>query len=122
MATGKLAAAYDHRDTAGLPESLDRVPSHSDAAYTLTVAGDRVYARFGVQAVKPFEGKVKPADKESMIVCLGLKREAGGLAFKFRWQLRARTLDTDPDSIFEAPRWSTRAGSTWPAPGSTAGK
>ncbi len=48
LATGKPAAKYDYGEKAALPESLDlRVPSQTDARYTLTVAGNLIYAQFG---------------------------------------------------------------------------
>jgi outer membrane protein assembly factor BamB/tetratricopeptide (TPR) repeat protein len=103
LATGSLAAEYDHRKNAGLPGSLDlRVPSRSDATYTLTVAADRVYARFGVQAMKPPDANAKPKELESAIACLGMQRgEDGQLKLGLRWQIRARVLDTDPAAIYE---------------------
>jgi outer membrane protein assembly factor BamB/tetratricopeptide (TPR) repeat protein len=103
LGTGKLAAEYDHRKKAGLPESLDlRIPSRTDAAYTLTIAGDCIYARFGVQPMKPPEATAKPRESESVIACLALRRTpAGPMKFELRWQVRARMLDTDPPAAFE---------------------
>jgi outer membrane protein assembly factor BamB len=103
LASGKLAAEYDHRKNAGLPDSIDlRVPSRTDAAYTLTVVGDRIFARFGVQPMKTLEASAKPKELESVISCLALRRRPdGSLRFELLWQIRARMLDTDPPAIFE---------------------
>src|SRR5262249_23045807 len=44
LQTGKPVAQYDHRDQNKMPDSLDlRVPSRTDARYTLTVSGNRIY-------------------------------------------------------------------------------
>src|SRR5439155_19019278 len=92
--TGKLVSEYRYGDKNKLPETLDlRVPSRTDARYTLTVDGNRVYARLGAQAMKPAEAN-KPQEIDTSIVCLALDRSpTGDLALRYRWQIRARLLD-----------------------------
>ena len=100
---GRLADLYDHRIHAGLPTSLDlRIPSRTDVVYTLTADGDRIYARFGSQAMVPPESVDRPGESESVIACLELRR-LGDKKVRLvpRWQLRARLLDTDPPALFE---------------------
>src|SRR5262249_49450680 len=76
--TGKLISEYRHGDKNKLPDTLDlRVPSRTDARYTLTVEGNRVYARLGAQPIKPAEA-TKPHDLDTAIVCLALDRERSG--------------------------------------------
>jgi outer membrane protein assembly factor BamB len=106
LATGKQAAQYDQRRDAdnrnAVPESIDlRVPSRTDARYTLTVAGNRVYARFGATRMKEPEDNTKPAESDNWLVCLGLERDGDSLKLQYRWQIRARLLDTDPVALFE---------------------
>jgi len=107
LLTGKLAGQYDHRhdkdNKNAVPEALDlRLPSHNDARYTLTVAGNRVYARLGATAMKPPDDNNKPGESDNWLVCLGLERDAGGeMKLQYRWQIRARMLDTDPVALFE---------------------
>lgn len=102
LVTGKLAAEFDYRKIAKVPESADlRVPSRTDARYTLTVVGDRIYARFGAQPVKPAQDSTKPEEIDSAIVCLSLQRSDKGVEFHFRWQIRARNLDGEPPAMFE---------------------
>ncbi len=102
LTTGTLAAEFDYRKIASVPESLDlRLPSRTDARYTLTVVGDRVYARFGVQPVKPPSNSTKHQEIDSAIVCLSLERTGEALKLQFRWQIRARLLDSDPPAMFE---------------------
>lgn len=101
LLSGDLAAQYDHRQNAGMPEAIDlRIPSRTDASYTLSVAGDRIYARLGAGPMKQPDGAAKPRDGESMIVCLALRRE-NPVKLELLWQIRARPLDSDPASLFE---------------------
>ncbi|MCX7700102.1 MAG: PQQ-binding-like beta-propeller repeat protein, partial [Gemmataceae bacterium] len=100
---GRLVGSYDHRLTAGLPLSLDlRVPTRSDLAYTLTVSGDRIYARFGAQTMAPPDAGAAGVESESVIACLEWRRTGDDRVRMIpRWQLRARTLDSDPPALFE---------------------
>jgi outer membrane protein assembly factor BamB/tetratricopeptide (TPR) repeat protein len=106
LATGKQAAQYDQRRDAdnrnAVPESIDlRLPSHTDARYTLTVAGNRLYVRLGATRMKEPEDNTKPAESDNWIVCLGLERDGDNLKLQYRWQIRARLLDADPVALFE---------------------
>jgi outer membrane protein assembly factor BamB len=103
LLTGKRVAQYDHRDQNQLPDSLDlRVPSRTDARYTLTVAGDRIYARFGAQPMRSGNDGAKPHETDTAIVCLALDREGSGSArLRYRWQIRSRLVDTEPPALFE---------------------
>jgi outer membrane protein assembly factor BamB/tetratricopeptide (TPR) repeat protein len=100
--TGKLVSEYRHGDKNKLPETIDlRVPSRTDARYTLTVDGNRVYARLGAQPMKAAENN-KPHEIDTAIVCLGLDRGAtGDVTLRYRWQIRGRMLDTEPSALFE---------------------
>jgi outer membrane protein assembly factor BamB len=106
LTTGKQAAQYDQRRDAdnrnAVPETIDlRVPSQTDARYTLTVAGNRLYVRLGATRMKEPEDNTKPAESDNWLVCLGLERDGDSLKLQFRWQIRARLLDTDPVALFE---------------------
>ncbi len=102
LVTGRAVARYDHREKNRVPESLElRLPSRTDARYTLTVAGDRLYARIGAVPLRPRDPQ-KPQDSDNGIICLGLSRdEDGRLSMTYRWQLRSNLLDTEPPAFFE---------------------
>ncbi|HLW68218.1 MAG TPA: PQQ-binding-like beta-propeller repeat protein, partial [Gemmataceae bacterium] len=106
LATGKQAGQYDHRrdgdNRNAVPESIDlRVPSQTDARYTLTVAGNRLYVRLGATRMKEPEDNTKSGESDNWLVCLGLERDGDSLKLQYRWQIRARLLDTDPVALFE---------------------
>ncbi len=96
-------SSYDHAEKNQLPEALDlRVPSRSDARYSVTIVDDKLYARLGAQPMRPAVEVNKPQEMDSAIVCLALDRNAdGAIKLRFRWQFRARLLDSEPPALFE---------------------
>ena len=79
------------RDNGGITPNL-QLPASPDLHYTVTVAGDCVYARLGEQAIRavdeaaPAPGKRPAPRPESLLVCLGLQPGPGGE--RLRWQVR----------------------------------
>ena len=103
LRTGEIASTYNHGEKNQLPDSLDlRVPSRSDARYSLTISGDLIYARLGAQPMRPNTEPNKPQEMDSAIVCLAMNRDAeGAIKLRFRWQIRARLLDSESPALFE---------------------
>ncbi|MFL5340974.1 MAG: PQQ-binding-like beta-propeller repeat protein [Gemmataceae bacterium] len=103
LLSGEVESTYDHGTKNQLPDSLDlRVPSRTDARYTLTVVDNRVYARLGAQPMKPATDAGKPQEMDSAVVCLALERDdKGNTKLRFRWQIRARMLDSEAPALFE---------------------
>jgi outer membrane protein assembly factor BamB len=103
LRTGEIASTYNHGEKNQLPDSLDlRVPSRSDARYSLTISGDLIYARLGAQPMRPNTEPNKPQEMDSALVCLAMNRDnEGALKLRFRWQIRARLLDSESPALFE---------------------
>ena len=98
LRTGAVEPWHDaHLKTDANPDL--KFPYPPDLRCTLTVAGDRVYARLGTQTVRDApvadkeEEKDKAANKNaaSLLVCLSLKPARNG--DRFRWSIDATTLE-----------------------------
>lgn len=70
LATGQGSDWYDAAEEFGGLKVNLKLPAPADLRYTLTVAGGRVYARLGAQAIRP---DAKAGQGESLIVCLSLR-------------------------------------------------
>ncbi len=95
LRSGASADWYDvARDNGGVNPNL-RLPAPPDLRYTLTAAEGNVYARLGVQGLRPPAADPgplkKPDDLESFLACLSLRPDAADS--HFRWRLRAWSRD-----------------------------
>ena len=94
LRTGAVEKWYDAAQVNGVHPDL-KLPAPPDLRYSLTVAGDRVFVRLGVQSVRdapttdrPQDGeKPAPPDDASLLVCLSLKPAADGK--RELWSIRA---------------------------------
>ncbi len=107
VADARYVTAYDLHtgaaetwyDAARLNKGIDpdlKLPAPPDLRYTLTVAGDRVYARLGAQAVRDAATTDKGGD--SLLVCLSLKPLPNGE--RELWTMSA-TADDKTYAVFE---------------------
>jgi outer membrane protein assembly factor BamB/tetratricopeptide (TPR) repeat protein len=101
VADARYLTAYDLRT--GAPEvwyefdsfrGEPKVPAEPDLRYTLTVADGRVYARMGLQGVRPGQEGAEP-NRESVLVCLALKATGN---HRHLWH---DTLRRGEDGVFE---------------------
>jgi outer membrane protein assembly factor BamB/tetratricopeptide (TPR) repeat protein len=93
LVTGKSVVWHDGRARHPGLEHLElRLPARPDLRYSLTVAGDEVYARLGTQALEPPEEAGRPDERprkdreESYLVCLRLQPDKG--VKRLRWEVR----------------------------------
>ncbi|HVS35052.1 MAG TPA: PQQ-binding-like beta-propeller repeat protein [Gemmataceae bacterium] len=104
LRTGAVEHWYDAAQlNTGLAPNRN-LPAPPDLRYSLTAAGDRIFARLGTQSVRDAASVDKDAkDRESLLVCLCLKPQADG-THKL-WTLLASSLaNADADKappIFE---------------------
>src|SRR5207248_2063612 len=102
LATGKLSGQFDIAGSdprlAGLRDL--RLPSPSDARYTVTVDGDRIFARLGQTKMRADRGEAA-----SYVVCLQWHPggETPAERLRPRWLLPAFKADADagPVALFE---------------------
>lgn len=96
LASGQQSSQFDVRSAGVSIPSLDaRLPSHTDVRYALTVAGDRVYARFGQVRMRPDR-----ADADSAIVALRF-RPGNAEQWQLLWTLPAIPPERNALPIFE---------------------
>jgi outer membrane protein assembly factor BamB len=94
--TGRLAAQFDLKSIAGsLPRMDTRLPSASDVRYSLSVAGDMVYARLGQPRIRS-----ERADADSYLVALQFRLNSDE-KLKLRWRVPALKPDQAGHAIFE---------------------
>lgn len=108
--TGKRLGRCDLRDdlkAGGFVPEVASLPG--EVRYTVTVAGDRIYARLGARAVidpralagpRADAAETSEAKADSFLVCLGLHPDGRG-KLPVHWQAKARLLETDPATFFE---------------------
>jgi outer membrane protein assembly factor BamB len=80
-----------------------KLPARTNLRYSLTVAGDRLFARLGAQAISPtrrnHRNRAEEGDpRNSWLVCLSLDARARQ---RLRWSVKARKTDRDPPLFFE---------------------
>jgi outer membrane protein assembly factor BamB len=105
LRTGEVTATFDAReDLPGEWGDVDLgVAAEPDARYTLTVEGDRVYARLGTQAVRETgaSGRRRSAKQGTLLVCLELPTTARGkLVPHWKEPLRPAAKETET-AVFE---------------------
>ena len=104
LRNGQSEEWYDvARDNGGVKPNL-KLPAPPDLRYTLTVAGEHIYARLGAQDIG-VETPVQPRhfgppllrrDTETFLACLGLRPDDKG--GHFRWHIRGIAHD---NALFE---------------------
>jgi outer membrane protein assembly factor BamB len=104
LLTGKVSGRFDLIEDLRLrlPNFDSRIAARSGARFTLTVAGDFVYARLGASLMsEPGEAETRDGKADTYLVCLHLRPDRAGKLVP-RWRpVRARTQDTDPPALFE---------------------
>jgi cellulose synthase operon protein C len=105
LVTGKSVDWYDGRSRRRRLENLELgLPAKPDLRYSLTVAGDEVYARLGTQALELPEEAARPDERpkkereESYLVCLRLQPDRGGN--RLRWEVRPEAPNQET-AVFE---------------------
>ncbi len=99
LRTGQAESWYDAaKRHNGINPDL-KLPAAPDIRYTLTVAGDRLYARLGMQTVGDAPSTDKGKDSESFIVCLRLKPLQNGE--RELWTMPATAPDDKTYAVFE---------------------
>lgn len=97
LSTGQLSSQFDIRAAGvSLPSIDTRLPSNADIRYAATIAGDRVYARFGQQRVR-----AERADAESVIAALRF-RPGTAEPWKLLWTIPAGPPDRATTPVFES--------------------
>src|SRR5262249_39714156 len=96
--TGKLLGRCDLRDDLKVPGFVpEATVLPAELRYTVTVAGDRIYARLGSRAIIDPRALLTPkveapemteAKADSFLVCLGLKPDGRG-KLPLHWQVKA---------------------------------
>lgn len=96
LSSGQLSSQFDIR-AAGVPlPTMDtRLPSNTDMRYAVTVAGDRVYARFGQQRIR-----ADRTDADSVIAALRFRPDKAE-PWKLLWTLPARNAERAPNPVME---------------------
>lgn len=89
----RLARLTLDRATHRLPVLDTKLPSNSDVRYSLTAAGDRLFARFGQPRIR-----VDRADADSYLVCVRVTADGG---LKLAWSLPALKRDEATVSVWE---------------------
>jgi outer membrane protein assembly factor BamB len=96
LATGRLVAQFDLKSIAGsLPRIDTRLPSATDARYTLTIAGDMVYARLGQPRIRS-----ERTDADSYLVALQFRPNSDE-KLKLHWRLPALKPEQAAHVVFE---------------------
>lgn len=101
LQTGNMEVWFD-LITDGRQSGLElplKLPADADLRYTLTVSGDRVFARMGGQHLGPRkepQGKTSP----SFVVCLALNNFAGT---RLRWIVKSDSTDKSAEYFEGAP-------------------
>ena len=107
LRTGAVEKWYDAAKRNGGVNPDLNLPAPPDLRYTLTVAGDRVFVRLGMQGVRdapaadrPLDGEKRPPpDDASLLVCLSLMPTANG--DRELWTVRAAAPeDLDKDKAY----------------------
>jgi outer membrane protein assembly factor BamB len=102
LVTGRASTWYDLEDQVGGVRASLSLPAPPDLRYTLTVAGDNLFARMGCQSIRdvrpdPRTGRPAPGG-ESVLVSLSLKASPRG---RQRWLVRAIDPGRKDFSVFE---------------------